>query len=330
MSTTIIHPNTQLLLYLGDMKAAKNIQKGDILMGHDERPRIVMKVEKVDATSSTLVIPDIGDSFMISNDSPICVYDDIKKTIVSTDKKSVLPSYHLFSSRVSYQKQDIKNDPFLVGMIIGSKTSTLDAVIKEYLTSRLDKITKYCIDDKKNTIASADTIDREEIASLINHKYIPDEYLYNSLSTRRSFLAGFHAARKTGDKHKRSSSVGSSVGSSIGNQSSSRRQSTIKKSKKKSKTLDDQQNTPASATIIFPISDAILREQMKFLIRSLGIQCKIVDNTIQLDHNFLDAEYVAPGRMTKFSTKNIENSEKFVKITTDQDGRFLISSCMCV
>lgn len=192
-----LHPDTQVLMFFGGMKAAKNIARGDILMGDDNTPRIVMS-----ATSGIddmyKIIPEVGDSFITNSCHVLTLHNPQSGQTVDiplneyVSKSDVWKTKHLlFSKPVEYQKQVIKNDPYLVGLLLGAETKSMDEIVKEFLSKKLDDISSSVRGKKPSKI---EVIDRTEIEYLINHRYIPDEYLYNTREIRFKLLRGYYEA----------------------------------------------------------------------------------------------------------------------------------------
>lgn len=193
-----LHPDTQVLLFFGGMKAAKNIIRGDILMGDDNQPRIVMNTSS-GTDQMYKIIPELGEPFIINSVHVLTLYNEFTGQTVDiplneylTKADSWKSKYKLFSKPVEYQRQQVKNDPYLVGLLLGSKKKSMDEVIKEYLSKKLDEITK-CVQSGKPP-AALEAIDKTEIAYLLNHKYILDEYLYNTREVRYKLFKGYYEA----------------------------------------------------------------------------------------------------------------------------------------
>ena len=193
-----LHPDTQLLLYLGGMKAAKNVIRGDVLMGDDNSPRIVLAGNS-GYDQLYRVIPEIGEPFVITDSHVLSLYNEHtdKITDISLEKymaKSPLwkIKHKLYSKPVEYPQQPIKNDPYMVGILLAGEKKSIDDVIKEYLSKVLDSVA-YNVSANRH-VRTLDTIDKDEIEYLLNYKYIPDEYLYNTREIRLNLLKGFYAA----------------------------------------------------------------------------------------------------------------------------------------
>lgn len=356
-----LHPDTQVLLFFNGMKAAKNIVRGDILMGDDNQPRIVMST-----TSGTdkmfKVIPELGDPFIVNSVHTLTLYNeftyeciDIPLNEYMVKPNSWKTKYKLFSKPVEYQKQQVKNDPYLVGLLLGSKKKSMDEIIKDYLSKKLDEIT-YCL-QLGNVPSAIEIIDKNEIAYLLNHKHIPEEYLYNSREVRHKLLKGYYEAITFEESKSRSNSRNNfktirSLSAPKSNQKISRSISPTPKIQKRSISVSkSRKKTSASGLKIgrirtsdrrsrldefrdrilhknLRITDPILGEQFKFLIRSLGFGCYqvLTDLIIQTeDINIL------PDTKTKNQTNFlIEFYEvgQYSGFTIDGNGRFLLSSCV--
>ncbi len=199
MQSNGLHPDTQVLLYLGGMKAAKNVERGDILIGDDNTPRVVLAN---DAGYDQLycITPEVGEPFMVTDGHILSLYNEHTEQISEITLSEYISKsplwkikYKLYSSPVEYPKQPTKNDPYLVGLLLASEKKSIDDIIKEYLSKVLDSVASSLIAGSKNN-KSIDTIDKAEIGYLLNHKYIPDEYLYNTRDVRLSLMCGFYEA----------------------------------------------------------------------------------------------------------------------------------------
>jgi hypothetical protein len=70
------------------------------------------------------------------------------------------------------------------------------------------------------------------------------------------------------------------------------------------------------------IRDKILRDQVKFLIRSLGIKCIEITDTLNLDIN-LNTEFLYSA-----FTAELHDTSPVYNITVDKDNKFLSASCI--
>lgn len=192
-----LHPNTQILMYLGGMKAAKDIIRGDILMGDDSQPRIVISTN-TGRDCMYKITPEYSEPFIVNEPHVITLYNeftehtsDIPLNEYLKKSESWKSKHKMFCVPVEYAKVPTKNDPYLVGILLNSKSNTVDEVVKEYLTSRLDNLASYVSGVSDIRTLNLSTIDKNEIAYLLNHRYIPDTYLYNNRENRYKLLRGF-------------------------------------------------------------------------------------------------------------------------------------------
>ena len=190
-----LHPDTQILLFFGGIKAAKDIKQGDILIGDDYTPRIVMSTT-TGTDKMYKIIPDASEPFIVNEPHVMTLYDKLINCVVDIPlnefmgkTESYKNRHSLFSIPVEYQRQEIKNDPYMIGVLLNSKSTVIDNILKEYLNNRLENISKYV--NGSNTALNLNSIDKEELAYLINNRYIPDSYLFNTRDIRYKLLNGF-------------------------------------------------------------------------------------------------------------------------------------------
>ena len=197
-----LHPDTQILMYLGGMKAAKNIVRGDILMGDDSQPRIVLSTTSgVDQMYK--ITPEYSEPFIVNEPHVLTLYNEFTEHTSDIPLNEYLEKsdtwrakHKMFCVPVEYARANVKNDPYLVGILLNSQLTTVDDIIKEYLTNRLDNLSSYVNGIADIKMLNLSTIDKTEIAYLLNHRYIPDAYLYNSRENRYKLLKGFIEAVK--------------------------------------------------------------------------------------------------------------------------------------
>jgi len=193
-----LHPDTQVLLYLGGMKAAKNVARGDILMGDDNAPRIVLANDS-GYDQLYKVIPEIGEPFVVTDAHMLSLFNESTGKITDvalTTYMSKSPlwkiKHKIYSKPVEYPLQSTKNDAYLVGLLLASEKKSIDDIVKEYLSNVLDNLSTNISSNKH--ARTLDNIDKEEIEYLLNYKYIPDEYLFNTREVRLNLLKGFYEA----------------------------------------------------------------------------------------------------------------------------------------
>ena len=192
-----LHPYNKILLFFGGMKAAKDIKKGDILIGDDYTPRIVMNTNK-GTDKMYKIIPEMSDTFIVNEPHVMTLYDELIDSVVDIplnefmQKTESYKSRHsLFSIPIEYQRQEIKNDPYMIGVLLNSKSTVIEDIMKEYLNNRLENINKYISGKNNITSLNLNSINNEELSYLVNNKYIPDEYLFNTREIRFKLLHGF-------------------------------------------------------------------------------------------------------------------------------------------
>jgi hypothetical protein len=192
-----LHPDTQILLFFGGMKAAKDIKKGDILIGDDYTPRIVMNTTE-GTDKMYKIIPEMSDTFIVNEPHVMTLYDELINCVVDIPLNEFMQKtesyknrHSLFSIPIEYQRQDIKNDPYMIGVLLNSKSKNIEDIMKEYLNNRLENISKYINGVHDVTSLNLSAINNDELAYLINNRYIPDEYLFNTREIRFKLLHGF-------------------------------------------------------------------------------------------------------------------------------------------
>ena len=192
-----MHPDTPILMYFGLVKTLKNIQRGDIIMGDDYQPRVVKDI-MIKTCQMYQITPEEGDIFYLSANHMITLYNSISDRIIDIPVDDFINKdaeykkrYKLYSIPVEYNKVDTKNDPYLIGMILGNKNNAkIENIIKEYLFKRLESLT--CLINEQNIKQlSLSNMDNDEIHQLINVQYIPNEYIFNNRFNRIRFLKGF-------------------------------------------------------------------------------------------------------------------------------------------
>lgn len=223
---TGIGVNSAALLYVGGIRSMKNIAKGDVILGDNMKPRIILEIGCKEA-DAVIINPDIAESFIVGKEHLLTLYSDstgqtidikvcdyIQKTQVWKDK------FKLFYIPIEYPAVRVCNDPYLIGMLLNIKSSgkhkmpkdeLVEFAIKHYLNMRLNNLESYMSGvsaDMKMFING--TFDKNEISQIIQdsseHLFIPESYLYNSIGVRFRLLHGFLEANKQADEWFRSKS----------------------------------------------------------------------------------------------------------------------------
>jgi len=116
--------------------------------------------------------------------------------------KSTQSALKLYRVPVSYPKQDVVLDPYMLGYWLGDGTSsqpeitTADNEIVEYFKKHCDIITKshkyrYGIRSYGRTVKGCNEfLNSLRKYGLLNNKHIPDTYKYNSRKVRLEIIAG--------------------------------------------------------------------------------------------------------------------------------------------
>ena len=67
--------SSSALLYVGGLRGMKNIAKGDVLLGDNMKPRIILETDCKEA-DSVIVNPELVESFTVGKDHSITLYGD--------------------------------------------------------------------------------------------------------------------------------------------------------------------------------------------------------------------------------------------------------------
>ena len=206
------HPDTPILLWNGDIKKAKDIKTGDLLIGDDSTPRTVLST----CTGTEIMYEIIqcnGHSYKV-NESHILSLRTIKQ-----DKQIYIPNdmvldisvkdyiklpYHIKSSlrgykaRVDFPEQKLEMDPYILGFWLGDTASneysilTPDTVVSDYFETALTRYGCSLVYEQPVVYHIKGNYFADFIKSnnLKNNKHIPKHYLLNSRINRLRLLAG--------------------------------------------------------------------------------------------------------------------------------------------
>jgi len=168
----ILYNQLNIITLLNGVKTAKNIEKGDILIGDD--PLIVINTESKIYTSYNLV-SEWSESIVISDKSQLYLYNIFTESYINISVSEYLKKPLIWKEKhklailpIKFIKMPIKNDPYLVGMLI---SQTNPDITKKY-------------------ISSLKKLDNTEISEIMDYKIIPDAYLYNEYDIRMDLLRG--------------------------------------------------------------------------------------------------------------------------------------------
>lgn len=198
---TSIGTETPLLMYFGGAKPAKMLKRGDILMLTNSQPSIVISIESKYDIMHTIV-PDIGDSFVIGENQTITCYNGSTDRTISIKLEEYLlkdiewkRNYQLVQYSVSYQRSNVKNDPYLIGLLVAKYANTIEETIKFYLLNKLDSLSNFINTNDLKSLNLSD-INNGELDEIYKSGMIPDVYLYNARESRVRLLQGIVAAQK--------------------------------------------------------------------------------------------------------------------------------------
>lgn len=219
-----LHPDTEVMMFNGMSKKAKDVKIGDILMGDDSMPRNVLQLFE-GKQNMYEIIPEKGESYIVNEDhvltleyvnpltrprssyiSPLIQWRESNKTIDISLKEYLRRSakwkkvHKGLRCGVDFGSVHIPIDPYILGLWLSTGYYTIflveDDSIKEYISAFSKKIQCDLIYNQGNEIYIS-AINRNnpllyflEQYNLLNNKHIPDIYKYNDRNVRLSLLAG--------------------------------------------------------------------------------------------------------------------------------------------
>ena len=214
---------TKILMYDGSIKNVEDIEVGEFLMGDDSTPRKILSLGR--GKDKIYEIKSKGwDNFTVNSEHILVIKDGHNKKISEITVKDFLDKGDAFKKRsqllrtgVEFKSQDIKMDPYLLGIWLGdgARTSpfgieTCDIEIVNFLE---EKALNYnlCLKLHENKKSKSDgyyfssgskgkglKLERNEFINELKfyklynctEKFIPSEYLINSVKIREKLLAG--------------------------------------------------------------------------------------------------------------------------------------------
>lgn len=230
-----VHPDTDILLYFGGIKKAKDIQRADILVGDDNQPRIVKNINSGQGLLYK-IIPETNDEFIINLSHNLTLYNESSGRTIDIILEDYLnkdntwrKAYKLIHTPISYEKQDIKNEPYIIGLLTGKtiefesdkgaqiaeadyksqyKNNIASELLRRYLFKKLDKLSQFIHGNMSFKNLNITDLDYDEILQINETKYIPDNYIFNNKQVRTALLNGIIDITKVEDgKLKRSRSM---------------------------------------------------------------------------------------------------------------------------
>lgn len=209
---TSIGEDTQLMLYFGGAKCAKHVWRGDILMSAQSQPLVVINTEsKYDDLYE--ITPEYSDPFVIGAEQYITLYNSSIDNVTNVRLTDYLVkdhewkrNYQLIQNPINFQRSNINNDPYLIGLMVG-RNQPIETIIKHYLLTKLDSLSKYVNDSNDLKMLNLSDINNKELDEIHKTKLIPLNYLYNSHDNRMRLLHGIVSQEKAVIKRSRSRSL---------------------------------------------------------------------------------------------------------------------------
>jgi len=196
--TGCLHPDTEVLMFDGYTKRARDVVIGDVLMGADNKPRNVLKL--FSGTERMYQIKLTEDSSFVCNESHVLslITSDKTNRVVDISVKDFLNLPPRSRRRLKAFKTNCLEYPEKSLLIHPYTLALYLAEVRKYDN------TSYSIGDKLNKIGYVNENlearlsgefrkDREIIEKMIFHplKRIPEIYLASSIDDRLELLAGF-------------------------------------------------------------------------------------------------------------------------------------------
>lgn len=189
--------DTPVLMYHGGTKLSQDIIPGDLLMGDDSTPRTVLTTTK--GIEHLYKISQMGkgeDDFYIVNESHIISLVDSNDTFMDIPikecKKYLNDGWFGYKTSVSFPKQDISFDPYVVGYVVAMLSTD-----SNYIAIEKASILYYIKEFHTLTHVSAAiyTVEDDLVELVREHNgCIPFSYKYNDYSIMERVFAGIHDA----------------------------------------------------------------------------------------------------------------------------------------
>lgn len=197
--------DARVLGYLGGAIKIEDVKRGDVLMGEDSTPRIVRSVNTAMGTLYA-VIPENSDPYTVDASHTLVTYvgeqrchNTVQELLDMTFEERSKHTLHRHV--ITYAHENLPNDPYMIGMVVGGTYENARDILREYLAKKLDDIKSFVdgVQDIRKIFVSQDTT---VISQLLEHKHIPDEYLYSSTVHRQRLLQGILEAQQTVARHR--------------------------------------------------------------------------------------------------------------------------------
>lgn len=215
-----VGPDTPILMFDGSIKLAKNIKKGDKVMGVDSKPRLVKSTHK-GRDKMFRIHQTKGMSYDVNSKHTMTlihrnrpenkreVVDIELKDLQNFSKNWVAERYRGFKVSVDYKKTELPLDPYYLGLWLGDGNShntgitTADFEIVDYLEKfaesedlRLVNNPEgsnkylYALSRKNGTPLENTLLTKLRSLNVLGNKHIPEQYIVASREDRLQTLAG--------------------------------------------------------------------------------------------------------------------------------------------
>jgi len=171
-----LSPDTEIVMYDGNLKKAKDIEIGDLLMGPDSKKRTVIQLHN--GYSNMYKVSQInGIDYIVTENHKLSLrktgekkeyYLSPKEYLSLNKSKQRLYSGHITEKIINFQKKDVKINPYILGLWLGDGT----------LGYKYEYINEYNFRDLLNHY------------NLLKNKHIPNDYICNTKDIRLELLAG--------------------------------------------------------------------------------------------------------------------------------------------
>ena len=197
--------DTTFLLYFGENKNAADISKADILYGEDGKTCVVKSVIRDTKDMLYRLQSPYFKEIFLGEFNSLALYDEAAGRVININICDYFEKDKYWKRRmktilmpISYDYEPTKNDPFMIGLIIGcpkiednsiengsgAKEQIL-SLMKNYAARRIENIG----DIIHNKVASP-SFDLEELMKVYNYRFIPKEYIFNAASVRMTLVDG--------------------------------------------------------------------------------------------------------------------------------------------
>lgn len=309
-----LHPDTKILMFPAGIKTASEIQTGDLVMGDDSRMRIVKSVNEGYDTMYK-IIPHNNSTFTCNSEHILTMYNEQTHRIrdISVNKflswsETKRKKFQLIQKAVDYDEHHTKNDPFTIGQVVYGMLSGLshNKIYKKYFLQCLLHIKSHYNHEHS----------RLEIHRLLKNKTLPAKYIYNSFRVRKEILRGIMTELKS---H---------------NEDQQRKTQYEEKQARQSfyhidSILVNRKKITRHNKIITSVDNYTLLDEIKFIIRSLGLLCSIRQTHDKIELTVLDNWQEAPIKINPVGFSIVELSRgQYCGMTLNRNGRFMLKNCI--